>query len=209
MEEIGNVRVTTYYSPVESFYPKADLVAITGWVNRETDAVDISGRKVPLGRYPRRFLTHLRNEGSGKRVTVAVGPSTHLFLNYSFEGMPSPSGAGYWLDTCARDGYGKCLIPKASAAASEGLLRSGELRGPDYDNGVEGTRFSLVGCGRGATEKGCAFYRSGRWQVRDQFTTGIASERQVDLYYGVQDFAGFRSSDFWTTMDGAVLGTGA
>ena len=180
---VGNVTATVYYTPVESYYERERMVKVMAW--RDVRTV---GKKVPV-RVPLLFARHLREEGTGKM-------RNGRYLNYSFEGLgPNGDQRGYWLDTCPRDSHGGCLKARQSMAASDGL------------NIPRGARVRLADCGRGAGRAACSHYRSGKWVVKDQFTTGIAGPRQVDLYYGVQDFRGFRSSGFWTTMRGATLKT--
>ena len=181
--QVGNVSATVYYTPGESYYERERMVKVMAW--RDVRTV---GKKVPV-RVPLLFARHLREEGTGKM-------RNGRYLNYSHEGLgPNGDREGYWLDTCPRDSHGGCLKARQSMAASDGL------------NIPRGARVRLADCGRGAGRAACSHYRSGEWVVKDEFTTGIAGPRQVDLYYGVQDFRGFRSSGFWTTMRGATLKT--
>lgn len=182
----NNIHVTVYYTPVESYYERNDLVRIKAWPNYST-----TGKKRTYGPYPKAFVLHTKNEGTGE---ITSGPQKDKYLNYSFEGLgPGGNQAGYWIDHMPRDSHGGELKKSVSAAASKPLNLS------------RGTHFKLTGCGRGASQRACAYYKAGDWIVRDEFTTGQASRKQIDLYYGLQDRPNFRNSEFWTTMRGARI----
>ena len=185
---MDDIEVTVYYTPVESYYPREDLTYIKAWPDYST-----TGTKVTLGPYPLRFVRHTKGEGTGQ---ITSGKYAGKFLNWSYEGLgPNADQQGFWLDVCPRDAHGGCLKALETAAASQGLGLA------------TGTRFELAECGTGATAEACSYFKSGNWVVNDQFTTGIASERQIDLYYGLQDRKEFRGSPYWTTMHAAVIRT--
>jgi hypothetical protein len=69
-----------------------------------------------------------------------------------------------------------------------------------------GETFHLENCGtEAANTTACDYFRSGNWIANDQFTTGIASDKQIDLYYGEQESAGFRDSAYWMSMYEATI----
>jgi hypothetical protein len=189
--DVGGLEVTTYYTPVESYYVRDCVQTIQVWPDFST-----SGSKVTAGPYPCSFVSHTKGEGSGKLTSGVYAGS---YLNWSYEGLgPNGDRQGFWIDTCPRDSYGGCLQAKVSAAVSENLAQNFGLR--------RGETFHLENCGtEAANTTACDYFRSGNWIVNDQFTTGIASEKQIDLYYGEQGSAGFRNSAYWLSMYDATI----
>jgi hypothetical protein len=189
--DVGGLEVTTYYTPVESYYVRDCVQTIQVWPDFST-----SGSKVTAGPYPCSFVSHTKGEGSGKLTSGVYAGS---YLNWSYEGLgPNGDQQGFWIDTCPRDSYGGCLQAKVSAAVSENLAQNFGLR--------RGETFHLENCGtEAANTTACDYFRSGNWIVNDQFTTGIASDKQIDLYYGEQESAGFRNSAYWLTMYDATI----
>lgn len=189
--DVGGLEVTTYYTPVESYYVRDCVQTIQVWPDFST-----SGSKVTAGPYPCSFVSHTKGEGSGKLTSGVYAGS---YLNWSYEGLgPNGDQQGFWIDTCPRDSYGGCLQAKVSAAVSENLAQNFGLR--------RGEPFHLESCGtETANTTACDYFRSGNWIVNDQFTTGIASDKQIDLYYGEQESAGFRNSAYWLSMYDATI----
>lgn len=190
-ETLSNIEVTVYYSPVESYYARDNLTYIKAWPD-----YSVTGAKVTEGPYPAAFVRHTKNEGTGK---ITSGQHRGKFLNYSFEGLgPNEDQAGFWIDTCPRDAYGGCLKAGVTAAVSTNLAKNFGMK--------RGVPVQLADCGSEAgNAEGCAYYKGGSWVVNDQFTTGIASDRQLDLYYGLQDRPGFKKSVYWLTMQEARI----
>jgi hypothetical protein len=183
---MSNITATVYYTPVESYYPRKDLTTVRAWPNVRTVS-----SKVRVGPLPAAFVRHTRAEGTGK---ITSGKYAGRFLNWSYEGLgPNENQEGFWIDTCPRNAYGGCLKKRVTSAAVRSL-------------GIKrGTQFKLVTCGSEKGSPACAYFKQGNWVVKDRFTTGIASDRQIDLYYGLQNFKGFRQSDYWITMRGAKI----
>ena len=189
--DVGGIEVTTYYTPVESYYVRDCIKTIQVWPDFST-----SGSKITAGPYPCSFVSHTKGEGSGK---ITSGVFAGSYLNWSYEGLgPNGDQQGFWIDTCPRDAYGGCLQAKVSAAVSENLAQNFGLR--------RGETFHLENCGtEAANTTACDYFKSGNWIVNDQFTTGIASDKQIDLYYGEQESGGFRDSAYWMSMYDATI----
>ena len=185
---MSNITATVYYTPVESYYTRNDLTTVRAWPDLRT-----VGPKVRMGPLPAAFVRHTKGEGTGK---ITSGKYAGKFLNWSYEGLgPNANQQGFWIDTCPRNAYGGCLKKRVTSAAVRSL-------------GIKrGTQFKLVTCGSEEGNPACTYFKRGNWVVKDRFTTGIASDRQrqIDLYYGLQDFKGFRQSDHWITMRGARI----
>jgi hypothetical protein len=98
------------------------------------------------------------------------------------------------LDTAPRDSSGGVLEPWHSAAADSGVLAAGK-------------RFTITSCGSAddVTPEVCDRLRSTEWTVRDEFTPGLGGARHVDVYIGEETSADFTSSDWYTTLENAVL----
>ena len=183
---MSNITTTVYYTPVESYYTRNDLITVRAWPDVRT-----VGPKVRVGPLPAAFVRHTKGEGTGK---ITSGKYAGRFLNWSYEGLgPNENQEGFWIDTCPRNAYGGCLKKRVTSAAVRSL---GMKRG---------TQFKLATCGSEKGSPACAYFKQGNWVVKDRFTTGIASDRQIDLYYGLQDFKGFRQSEYWMTMRGAKI----
>lgn len=160
--------VTVYYTAVEALHSDPP-VPVDGCA-----AADCEKGDEPLGDYPKGFADAVRAEGTGR---ITSGPHAGRYLNWSHD-------VGYWLDDAPRDARGDRLQPFVSAAA-DGL--------------PEDTRLRLVDCGK--LDSGepvpadvCERLRSGRWEIRDQFTPGLGGEQHIDLYIGEETGPDFTSS---------------
>jgi len=190
-----NGTVTTGHSPPPTTAPSASAgwtatVYYTAVLDFHTEPAEpVTGCPVlncvhghdDLGSYPRDFVDAVKSEGAGK---IAAGK----YLNWS-------SDTGYWLDTAARDTAGRALRPFVSAAADRNVLRAG-------------TTFTVLHCGRGATDTVCRRLMAARWAITDEFTPGFGGPRHVDLYIGEETGPRFTDSDWYTTLEGATLAVG-
>jgi hypothetical protein len=161
-------RVTVYYTAVESFHHDA-TVPVTGC----TDPACANGEEF-LGEYPQRFVTVVREEGSGR---ITNGERAGRYLNWSHD-------IGFWLDTAPRDAHGHPLQPFHTAAADEL---------PD------GMKLRLVDCGRFESgepvpEEVCTALRGGQWEITDRFTPGLGGRQHIDLYIGEEPEENFTAS---------------
>ena len=151
--------LTTYYTAVASLHHDA-AVPVTGCLVREC-----ANGHDDLGSYPGDFVQAVEDEGTGR---IDVGPHAGKYLEWS-------EGIGFWLDTVALDSYGRALVPFVSAAADKRVL-------------PKGATFKVVGCGRQGRDalepQVCAKVRAAKWEVRDEFTTGLGGRKHVDLYLG-------------------------
>lgn len=173
-------QVTVYYTAVESFHDRSDMVEVIG-----CRTIDCTQGDDPLGHYPRTFVAAVKDEGAGR---ITAGPTAGQYLNWA-------SSEGYWLDDAPRDQAGRPLEPYRSAAA---------------DGVPDGTRIRLVDCGNGfdgapAAELPCTTLRNGQWEIRDAFTPGYGGARHIDLYIGEEDRPGFTESELFVTFEDATL----
>ena len=173
-------QVTVYYTAVESFHNRSDMVEVVG-----CRTLDCTQGEDPLGRYPRTFATAVKDEGTGR---ITEGPNAGRYLNWA-------SSEGYWLDDAPRDQAGRPLEPYRSAAA---------------DGVPDGTLVRLVDCGNGfdggpPADPPCTMLRDGQWEIRDAFTPGYGGDRHIDLYIGEEDRPDFTRSAHFTTFEGATL----
>ncbi|HYN96822.1 MAG TPA: hypothetical protein VES42_23520 [Pilimelia sp.] len=149
-------------------------------------SIDCAGGDDPLGEHPETFVAAVREEGTGR---TADG----RYLNWSHD-------TGYWLDTAPRDASGRALRAWTSAAA-------------DRDVMAEGTRFTVVDCGKdnegfAIDAPVCARLRAARWTVTDEFTPGLGGPRHVDLYLGEQTGPNFTANPLYISLYGASLSVG-
>ena len=175
--------LTTYYTAVASLHHGAPT-PVTGCLVR-----DCANGHDALGTYPADFVQAVEDEGTGR---IDVGPNAGKYLEWS-------EGIGFWLDTVPLDSYGRRLVPFVSAAADRRVLPKGAL-------------FRIVGCGRQGRDplepQVCAKVRAARWEVRDEFTTGLGGRKHVDLYLGEEQGADFTDvSPFYFDATRASLQT--
>ncbi|MFB4309888.1 hypothetical protein [Actinomadura sp. GTD37] len=179
----GGWRVTTYYTALESLYD-GERKPVRGCAR-----FHCSHGRAPLGSYPADFLKVVQMEGSGR---ITGGPQRGRFLNWSHS-------VGFWLDDTTRDSRGRPLVPWASAAADKSVLARGQ-------------RFAIVGCGRDGNDRPiggevCAAFRKARWTVTDLFRPGYGGENHADVYIGEEKDSRLSESPFYTTLNGATLGS--
>lgn len=169
--------VTVYYTAVESFHDGV-RVAVTG-----CPVLDCENGDDPLGRYPRDFVTAVKDEGTGR---ITSGAYAGRYLNWSY-------GVGYWLDTEARNSHGEALRPYVSAATDADVL-------------PRGSRVEILVCGDAEVERDvCAKLREPTWTIDDEFTPGLGGARHLDVYLGEEDRPGFTESPLYTTLANATL----
>jgi hypothetical protein len=172
-------KVTVYYTAVESYHSRDDLVAVTG-----CRVLDCSNGSDELGSYPRTFVKAVKDEGTGR---ITTGKQAGRYLNWS-------SGEGYWLDDAPRDSAGGALVPYRSAAA---------------DGVPAGRHVRIIDCGRNedqeAQRRSCPVLRDATWEIRDEFTPGLGGERHIDLYIGEENAPDFTSGPSFTTFEDATL----
>jgi len=161
-------QVTVYYTAVESYHRDATVQVVGCRTRQCQQGTD------ELGRYPRDFVTAVREEGTGR---ITSGPHAGGYLNWSHN-------VGYWLDDAPRDAHGRPLEPLRSAAA---------------DGIPDGTRLRMLGCGRldsGDPVPGrvCRTFRDANWEIRDQFTPGRGGDNHIDLYVGEESEPDYTAS---------------
>lgn len=168
-------QVTVYYTAVESFHSGPPVPV------RGCPAIDCEHGDDLIGTFPQSFAKAVKDEGTGRT-------SAGRYLNWSHD-------KGYWLDTAARDAFGRPLRPFVSAAA-DGL--------------PTGSRVKLVSCGQ--TPEGanvdanvCRKLAASAWEVTDEFTPGLGGDRHIDLYLGEETGPLFTESPWYTTLSKAVL----
>jgi hypothetical protein len=76
---MSNITATVYYTPVESYYTRNDLITVRAWPDVRT-----VGPKVRVGPLPAAFVRHTKGEGTGK---ITSGKYAGKFLNWSYEGL--------------------------------------------------------------------------------------------------------------------------
>lgn len=177
----GGWLITVYYTAVESYHT-GPPTQVYGCPRRNCAFGD-----VPLGNYPLDFIGAVRDEGAGR---ITSGPRAGGYLNWS-------SQTGYWADDAPRDSRGEPLEPFVSAAADPDVLAAG-------------TNFLIADCG--TVESGekppaevCEKIRSGRWQIRDEFTPGFGGPRHIDLYLGPEQGPKFTSSQWYISLTNAII----
>lgn len=169
--------VTVYYTAVESFHDD-ERVAVTG-----CPVLDCEHGDDPLGRYPRGFVTAVKDEGTGR---ITTGAYAGRYLNWSH-------GVGYWLDAEARNSYGEALRPYVSAATDADVL-------------PRGSRVEIVGCGDAeVADEVCTKLRQPTWIIEDEFTPGLGGAKHLDVYLGEEDRPDFTESPLYTTLENATL----
>ena len=169
-----------FYTPVEKYH-HGPLIAVSG-----CPRAACTGRPVALGKYPSRFLTAVRAQGSGM---ITCGKRTGRYLSWS-------ETAGYWLDTAPRDAGLRPLRQFASASSATPLL---SLQTP----------IRVLACGNGSrsgTRSICARLRAANWQVVEVSTPH--PDRSIRLYVGKETGPHFAAGPWVGRFDRAVLRVG-
>ncbi|TYB41655.1 hypothetical protein FXF69_36445 [Actinomadura chibensis] len=179
----GGWRITTYYTALESLY-RGKRKAVRGCAK-----FHCSHGKTPLGSYPADFLKVIQTEGSGR---ITAGPQRGRYLNWSHS-------VGFWLDDTTRDSRGRPLRAWSSAAADKSVLARDQ-------------RFAIIECGREGggrplEREVCERFQKARWTVTDLFRPGYGGQNHADVYIGEERGSRFADSPFYTTLNGATLGT--
>jgi hypothetical protein len=169
-------RITTYYTPVQSFHTGATTKV------RGCPRSRCANPTTDLGTYPETFVKAVKTEGHGR---ITSGPQAGRYLAWSRR------VGHFWLDDVARDAVNQPLRPWVTAAADQTVLK-------------RGAAFVITDCGRGTQEAVCNRFRAARWTVVDVFAPGFGGKLHADIYIGEETGPDFRQ--YYTTLNDAVLG---